>query len=65
MERFTDIKGGDCCQTCSHFEDFARAHAEAVGGSHPVATMVQVQQLVDPLHLIEIEVDAIASGSPR
>ena len=43
-------------------EDFAavgRAHGAAFGSVRPAATMLQVAGLVDPGHLVEIEVDAI------
>lgn len=43
----------------SEFEDFARAHREAFAGIDPVATCVEVQRLVSPELLVEIEVDAI------
>jgi enamine deaminase RidA (YjgF/YER057c/UK114 family) len=35
-----------------------QAHAEIFGAVRPVATMVQVGALADPLHLIEVEVEA-------
>jgi enamine deaminase RidA (YjgF/YER057c/UK114 family) len=43
----------------SQYPDFARAHGEFFSEILPVATMVQVVALIDPLHLIEIEVDAV------
>lgn len=43
----------------SQFEQFARAHREAFGGIDPVATCVEVQRLVIPGLLVEIEVDAL------
>jgi len=41
------------------FEGFARAHREAFEGVDPVATCVQVQRLVAPEYVVEIEVDAL------
>lgn len=41
------------------FEQFARAHREAFEGIDPVATCVEVQRLVAPELLVEIEVDAV------
>lgn len=41
------------------WEEIGRAHQEVFGGVGPAATMVEVSRLVDPDHLVEIEVDAI------
>ncbi len=43
----------------SRWEEFAKAHAEVFEDVRPVSTLVQVSQLVDPAHLVEIEVDAV------
>jgi enamine deaminase RidA (YjgF/YER057c/UK114 family) len=43
------------------WEEIGRAHAEAFGNIRPAATMVEVQGLVNPDHLVEIEADAIIS----
>ncbi len=43
----------------SQWEEVSRAHAEYFGAIRPVSTMVQVSQLVDPKHMVEIEVDAV------
>jgi enamine deaminase RidA (YjgF/YER057c/UK114 family) len=43
----------------SQWEDIGRAHAEAFGAIRPAATMVEVQRLVNPDHLVEIEIDAV------
>lgn len=44
------------------WEAIGRAHGEAFSGINPAATMVEVQRLVNPDHLVEIEVDAIISA---
>ena len=47
----------------SHFDGFARAHADAFGDVRPVNTTVIVAALADPRMLIEIEVDAYLSAA--
>jgi len=47
----------------SRWEEVGRAHGEFFHGVTPVATMVEVSQLIDPALLIEIEVDAVV-GEP-
>ncbi len=42
------------------WDAIARAHAAAFAQHPPAATMVQVAALIDPLMLVEIEVDAFA-----
>ncbi len=42
----------------SQWEAIGRAHGDFFGSVRPAATMVQVTRLIDPAHLIEIEVDA-------
>jgi enamine deaminase RidA (YjgF/YER057c/UK114 family) len=46
----------------SKWEEIGRAHAEVFDGIRPAATMVEVRQLVNPDHLVEIEVDAVVSS---
>lgn len=46
----------------SHWEEIGRAHGEVFAGINPAATMVEVSRLVNPDHLVEIEVDAVVSG---
>jgi enamine deaminase RidA (YjgF/YER057c/UK114 family) len=46
------------------FDVVGRAHGSVFGEVRPAATMVQVAGLVDPAHLVEIEVDAIVDDSP-
>ncbi|WP_261305804.1 RidA family protein [Paenibacillus andongensis] len=43
----------------SLWEEFGRAHGEFFRDVQPVATMVEVKALIDPLLLIEIEVEAL------
>ena len=42
----------------AEWEAIGRVHGEFFGAVRPAATMVQVSKLIDPDHLIEIEVDA-------
>ena len=44
----------------ARWEEYGRAHAEALGAHPPTTTMVEVKSLIDPEMLIEIEVDAVA-----
>lgn len=48
----------------SRWEEIGRAHGEFFRGIDPAATMVEVQRLVNPDHLVEIEVDALVGESP-
>jgi enamine deaminase RidA (YjgF/YER057c/UK114 family) len=43
----------------SRWEEVGRVHGEFFSGVMPVATMVQVGQLIDPALLVEIEADAV------
>lgn len=43
----------------SRWADYGRAHAAAFAGNPPATTMVQVQALIDPDMLIEIEAVAV------
>lgn len=40
------------------WREYGRAHREAFGGHPPATTLVQVERLIDPEMLIEIEADA-------
>ena len=42
----------------SKWEAIGRVHGEIFGAIRPAATMVEVSKLIDPDHLVEIEVDA-------
>lgn len=42
----------------SQWEAIGRVHGEFFGAIRPAATMVEVSKLIDPAHLVEIEVDA-------
>lgn len=39
--------------------EFAKAHQECFGEHPPVNTMVEIQALVDPAMLVEVEVEAV------
>lgn len=41
-----------------HWEAVGRAHGDAFGAIRPAATMVEVNRLIDPRMLVEIEADA-------
>ncbi|MBM5818062.1 MAG: RidA family protein [Cyanobacteria bacterium K_Offshore_surface_m2_239] len=43
----------------SQWQAVGRAHGEFFGAIRPVATMVQVSQLIDPALLVEIEAEAV------
>lgn len=45
----------------SRWEEIGRAHGEFFAGINPAATMVEVSRLVNPDHLVEIEVDAVVT----
>lgn len=45
----------------SRWEEIGRAHREFFEGINPTATMVEVRRLINPDHLVEIEVDAVLS----
>ena len=47
----------------SRWEEIGRAHREMFAGINPAATMVEVRRLVNPDHLVEIEVDAVINDS--
>ena len=42
----------------TQWEAISRVHGEVFGAIRPAATMVEVSKLIDPAHLVEIEVDA-------
>src|SRR5262245_6248982 len=43
------------------WEQVGRAHGEVFAGIRPAATMVEVQRLIDPDMLVEIEADAVVA----
>ena len=45
------------------FDAVGRAHGSVFGEIRPASTMMQVAGLVDPAHLVEIEVDAIVDDA--
>ena len=44
-------------------EAVGRVHGEYFGNVRPAATMVEVARLIEPGHLVEIEVDAYIAES--
>jgi isochorismate pyruvate lyase len=50
----------------SHWENFGRAHGEFFANHPPATSMIEIKQLIDHKMLIEVEADAIVTGSsPR
>ncbi|WP_416438399.1 RidA family protein [Phnomibacter sp. MR] len=47
----------------SHWEEFAKAHAEYFANIRPAASLIEVKGFIDPEMLVEIEVTAIISGA--
>lgn len=47
----------------SQWEAVGRKHGEFFGQIRPVTTMVEVSKLIDPRHLVEIEVDAVIGAA--
>lgn len=43
----------------SRWEEVGKAHGEVFASIRPTATMVEVKGLINPDHLVEIEVDAV------
>ena len=43
------------------WQDIGRAHGEVFGTIRPATTMVEVQRLIDPDMLVEIEADAVVT----
>jgi len=49
----------------AYVDAVAGAHGELFGAVRPVATLVVVTGLLDPQHLVEVEVEAYVGGRPR
>lgn len=47
----------------AHWHEVGRAHGEIFSEIRPASTMVEVSRLIDPAHLVEIEVEAIIADS--
>jgi enamine deaminase RidA (YjgF/YER057c/UK114 family) len=47
----------------ARWEEIGRVHGQFFRDIRPVSTMVEVAKLIDPGHLIEIEVDAVIGGA--
>lgn len=47
----------------AHWQEVGRAHGEIFSEIRPASTMVEVSRLIDPAHLVEIEVDAIIANA--
>ena len=47
----------------ARWEEYGRAHGEYFGEARPAATMVEIQKLIHPDMLIEIEADAHIGGA--
>jgi enamine deaminase RidA (YjgF/YER057c/UK114 family) len=47
----------------SRWEEYGRAHGELFASIKPCTTMVEVNKLIAPEYLIEIEATAVVSGS--
>lgn len=45
----------------SRWQEIGRAHGEFFAGVNPAATMVEVRRLINPEHLVEIEIDAFVT----
>lgn len=57
--KFTDVVRTRTFVTdIAQWEAIGRVHGEFFGEVRPAATMVEVSKLIDPAHLVEIEVDA-------
>lgn len=60
---FTDVvRTRSFVTDITHWEAIGRVHGEVFGAIRPAATMVEVSKLIDPAHLVEIEVDAYIRG---
>ena len=49
----------------SRWEEIGKAHGEVFATIRPVATMVEVKDLINPDHLVEIEVDAVIDPAAK
>jgi isochorismate pyruvate lyase len=49
----------------SRWEEYGRAHAEAFAAHPPAMAMIEVKGFVDPLMMVEVEVDAVVPDAPK
>ncbi|MFT5323399.1 MAG: enamine deaminase RidA (YjgF/YER057c/UK114 family) [Planctomycetaceae bacterium] len=49
----------------SRWEEIGKAHGEVFANIRPAATMVEVKGLINPDHLVEIEVDAVINPAAK
>ncbi len=47
----------------AQWEEIGRAHGEVFGTIRPATTMVEVRRLIDPALLVEIEAEAVRTGT--
>lgn len=48
----------------ARWQEYGRAHGEALGDIRPCTTMVEVSRLIDDRMLVEIEADAVVESDP-
>ena len=48
-----------------HWQEIGQVHGTFFGSVRPAATMVQVARLIDPAHLVEIEVEAVVGSAEK